>query len=510
MQPGQSSRLQANADRTPPWSSGPTRGFGRKLAGDFVRLSPGIMAELVGGLGMVVLLGRLLPPAEMGEFVLYWAGQSYVSTASSGWLRNAAIRMIPEDPTKFGAYYRMSAHFLGWLLLACAAAGAASYTMLGPAVASAVVAASAVVWGAVGYGLFESLLRGLFRYRSYTIAAFVMVSVRLSAIEVFVPRSEAPIVAALLSVAAGYLAALAIQWWVCIRSKPESPRERRGKTNQPELRFALGYGLPLSVSAFLLALLRTSDRYLVAGLVGMAATGVYGFWMGVGDQLARGLSTFGFTLINPRLFELLGREPATARIRVRQLTELYVGTVIPLMGFAAAVTPLAFRMLGIKGEYWTHAYLMGFGAASASCLGLAQLVGKEHEFTGRTQVFAFGALIGLVALWLVDLVSIRFLGIAGAAGANVLAFAAYSVVVSRGHTWNMRPTYVLAVGLLAAAFWLVPVWGLSRGLELGIVTTVAVGACTAGWILSTVRRTGRRLAVQQASLTSDDGMTCRY
>jgi len=269
------------------------------------------------------------------------------------------------------------------------------------------------------------------------------------------PRATDPAGAALMGTAVSFVPVLAWQYWRLGRlASTTMPAAGSQESTRVLLRRSVGYGLPLALSGLIVTLLQSGDRYLLAGLVSLRDLGIYTFWMSIGLQFGRGMYNLVFAVLNPRLFQLHGTDPAGANAWARALGGTYVAVFLPLVTAIGLVIPSALALLNIRSEYVASGHLVLFGLGAAFLFGLSQLCGKRREFEARTGVFVWAAGLGAAVMVVGVYLLVPVLGVEGAAVATLAGVATYCAVLAVASRMVPSPVSMLwglsgCLGLLA-------------------------------------------------------------
>ncbi|MFO7271891.1 lipopolysaccharide biosynthesis protein [Sphaerobacter thermophilus] len=408
------------------------RPFQRVLVADAARLAPGIASELLRGFGVSLILGRYVPAAAMGVFTLFWLSQTYAAALATGWLQNAVIRFLPEDGARLPRYLGLIWGTVALTGLVAAALALALGTLWGERFRWPYLAWTVgVLCGNALYTLFQSTLRGVFDQRRYTTSAMLLAVIEVLLLLALLPRASDPAGTALMVMAVSYLPVLAWQYRRLGRlARTTVLAAGSQESTRVLLRRSVGYGLPLALSGLIVTLLQSGDRYLLAGLVSLRDLGIYTFWMSIGLQFGRGMYNLVFAVLNPRLFQLHGTDPAGANAWARALGGTYVAVFLPLVTAIGLVIPGALALLNIRSEYVASGHLVLFGLGTAFLFGLSQLCGKRREFEARTGVFVWAAGLGAAVMVVGVYLLVPAAGIEGAAIATLAGVATYCGVLA--------------------------------------------------------------------------------
>lgn len=455
------------------------------LIADGLRLLPGLAAQLAGGIGVTLLLGIYLTPQMLGVYTLYWITQSYLSTAASGWLRNAVIRYLSAERSLLVPYLRVTGR-TAVLVIAVVGLGGlvAALVAVPPLDVWSIVWTGALVVGITLFATFQAVLRGLFEQRRFSASATLLALLKLALLAAALHWLAPTARNALAALALSHPLVLALQWERIRRFRGEalaaSAREPSGDTDLWSR--SLKFGLPLIVSSLVLGLLQTGDRYLLAGLVPLDALGIYAFWMTMAIRLGQALQQVLFATLNPRLFQLYGSDPQRARTFLRAFAGSYAMLAAPALILAGCWLPPILLWFGVKLAYASGAPLIFFGVAMAFLLGLGQLHGKPMEFRGHTLPYVVASVAALAVMATGVLLAAPRFGLYGAAAATTAGHVVYAAMVAAigGTPARAVPLAValsVSLGLLALFAWLGAVAGTGRALSVVTAVFLAYFTC---------------------------------
>jgi O-antigen/teichoic acid export membrane protein len=389
----------------------------------------------------------------MGLYTLFWLAQVYAASISVGWLQNAVVRFLPENHTYQTQFMRFS--FISVLIVG--------------ALSGFITIALGIGWGekfqwahlvwtvailccASLFSVFQNMLRGLFEQTQFSTSAVMLVATKIVLLFVLLPRAQDRVMTALMAMALSHPPVLFWQWSKLQNLRPQDSQTITKGFEGSLLRRSIIYGMPLTLSLFIITILQTGDRYILATLVSLKDVGIYAFWMTIGLQLGRGLYGFIFITINPRLFQLYRSDSYRAKRYVHRLTGLYVIIAAPLLTVFGLLLPPTLSWLKINPQYNPESHLIFYGVGMAFCLGLAQLCGKHFEFSGKTMAFVFASVIGVLVMVAGVFTLTPLWGIKGAAMSSCAGFTVYFVsIASMSGTWPKISDFLLA-GLAVALF----------------------------------------------------------
>ncbi|HET7464270.1 MAG TPA: lipopolysaccharide biosynthesis protein [Longimicrobium sp.] len=384
------------------------------------------------GIAGVMLLSRLLPPAEYGVYAVTLSSATLAQMGLFLWLQTSVLRFAPAAPGADGLARLRAAVGRGYLAAAAAAlfAGVALVLAGAPRARGAAAAGVLLLLTRGWVGIVQNWNRATGRaWRFAAIEAVNGVGMLSLAVAGLAARPGDALVP-LLAVSAAALASLAVAPRVPgatpLAAPPAAPGVGVGAL--------WAYGMPLSLSAVALYVLAASDRLVVAALLGPAAAGAYAVGSVIADRSIGVVLTAVAAATKPMVFAAYERSGPEG---ARALLERVAGWMMAL-GFPAAtllvcapgvvagvlagpaLAPVAARVLP-----W-----VGAGALLAALLGLHFAL--AFQITRRT-----GDMVRAVA----PAAALNL-------GANLVLLPRYGVIAA---AWTTLGGYAVA---LATAVWL--------------------------------------------------------
>lgn len=374
---------------------------------------PGVIGFLT-----IAVYTRLLPPELYGRYALVLAGVSLAHAILFQWLRLGLLRFLP-------AYGDRPAPFLATVLAGYAAmaglglVGGAVAVVLAPDAAwrGLVLLAVLLLWTQGWFEINSNLLRSQLapaRYGALALSKAVLALAGGTGLILLGLGAAGPLLALALAMLVPTLVFTRATWWGL-----GWPRPAPGVVQE-----LLAYGLPLTATVALNFVISTSDRFLVAWLLGTDAAGTYAAGYDLGWAPVMILMTIvnlaGYPLVM-RTIESAGAAAAKSQLQQNGLLLLIValpallGAVILAPNLARVVLGAPFRAEGATLVPWIA--LAAFLAGAR--LYYANLAFQLSRKTlGQLWVSLAAALlnVGLNLLWIP-----RF-GLLGAAWATVLAY----------------------------------------------------------------------------------------
>lgn len=430
---------------------------------------PGLLTFLA-----IPLFTTLLEPAEYARYALMMAALSVANSLVFEWIRLAVVRFHPPDPQRLAGF--TSTILTLWLTLTAAVAVVAAVALAFPAVrpfAALVLLGAALLATQSMFDLVSELCRAALRPWHFMVlqltraAAFVGLGFVLL-------RAGFGWPAPLVAVAVGMAAAVAWAW----RRDWREARLAGDRTLAVEM---FRYGLPISLTVALVAVVFLVDRSLVALLIDDEAAGLYSVAFDFTNQTVTVVMTAVSMAAFPiavRELETRGAEAARRPMMTNAAFLLAVG--VPATVGAAVLAP------GIAGVFFgpgyaTSAQVIPLVAVGALFAGLkAYHFDAALQFAHRTMQQVWIALAAAVLNVLLNLALIPALGLQGAALAAAVTFLFAMAVTA----WWGRRVFPLhfpvheAVRVVVASAAMGAVLALSRGYvgALVLVAQVVTGA----------------------------------
>jgi O-antigen/teichoic acid export membrane protein len=403
---------------------------------------PGLIAFLA-----IPLFSRLLDPAGYGRYALVLATVNVLNALLFQWLRLSLVRYLPASA---GNPARLKSTLMttgGVLILASGLVATAACLLPVTrgwrdflAVCAAVLAVQAT------FDLCCEYARGMLRPWHFMkmqvarSACFVLLGVAFVA-------AGAGWWGPLAGVAAGMVIAIALTWrrdWADVRPT----------LDRPMLAALARYGIPLSLTVALTVVIATSDRYLIAWLMGEDAAGLYSVAADFTGQTITLLMTAIHLAMFPvavRAWESGGAGAAVERMRSNASLLLAVG-VPCVVGLVILAPGIAHCFLG-KSFRGAAAGIIPLVALGTFVAGMkAYHFDAAFQFAHRTLWQVWIVLFAAVLNVLLNLLAIPRWGINGAAGASVIAYAAaigLTAWLGRRHVALPLPVCACARVLLA-------------------------------------------------------------
>jgi O-antigen/teichoic acid export membrane protein len=452
---------------------------------------PGILAFLA-----IPLFTRLLKPAEYGEYALVLATVTLINAFLFQGLRLSIVRFLPHPGTDRSQLKStlVTAILISLGVLAVVAALGRVTPLVGQ-------------WSHLLWPLWTLLaLMALFDTSSeYARAAIQpwrymgLQSTRSAAVLIIgVP---------LVLLGAGWwgpLAGLAVGMALAVAYSYRTDwRGIRLKLNPKLLSKICRYGLPLSTTVALTSVINSSDRFLIAALLGTGSVGLYSVGADLATQTVGVLMNTVYLAVFPlavRAWEQDG--PAAAVAQMQHNSSLLLALGMPcVVGMAVLAPGISNCLLGSSFRQ-SATVVVPLIAVGAFIAGLKNChFDAALQFAHHTMDQVYIVLIAAVANIAINVVAIKIAGINGAAVASGLAYILALVLtiwwgrryVALSFPLGAAAKTVLASGTMAAM--LLPFR--DHKTPLALVTQVAAGATLYGSLLLAFDFLGLRSALLQ-------------
>jgi O-antigen/teichoic acid export membrane protein len=467
-----------------------------------------LVARGVPGIVSFVALAvftRLLTPEEYGRYALVIAGVGLVDVLLLQWLRLGLLRFLPAEgiPRDRMLATIVAASVRVALIASIVGVLAIVVFLPDPALRGLALFGVVLVWLQAFFELNQEYVRTELspaRYGAFA-AARSLLALGVGASLVLLGWGAAgPVVGLAVAFALPILLLGGYRPWVQVSLRDRDPALARS---------LLAYGAPLALTAALGFVVSSSDRFLLAGLVGTAEAGRYA----VGYDFAQFTLGMLMTVVNLAAYPIAVRAleehgVEAAREQLRRNAQLLLAVSAPA---AAGMAVLAANVTGVLlGEAFRDA-----AAGIVPWIALAALVAGAKSFyvdlgfqlgrrtVGQVWVMAGAAVVNLsLNLWWIP----RW-GLMGAVYATVVA---YLVALVAGW-WLARRVFPLpapplaAVRVLAAtAVMVLAVWPM-RTWEgpVALATQVAVGVAVYAVALGALHWSGLRAALRARRAAAD-------
>lgn len=442
----------------------------------------GVLA--VVSVATVVILVRLMTPAQYGTYVVLLTCSALLSTCVFNWVTMAAFRFYEEAQSakNLPGLYRE----LAWAYLLMAGVWITVGGAIIGLVANGVieVPAAAVTW-LVLLGLLEPIV---VMYQNANMAGRHIGNVAAVTLSDALLRAVLGVCGAFLfeGNVAGVLAGQFVASGLVVSVLAFHSRSKIslgwGPANRKRVWAFVSYGYPMAGASLSSWGLSVSDRLLVNWMLGTSAVGIYS----AGYQLGSNAILFPSSSMMAGAFPVLIREyEREGRAAAAQLlTKLVTGALIvgcALVIFLAISSHALVNVL-FGDSYSNAAAIIPIVALGQLLMALSEYFAKGFQLTRQTSTLFQITLIAACVNVLANLALIPWLGIMGAAIATVIAYS-----VSLGLTaircqrfLTVRPPIVsvwkialAAIGPLWVLFWFWPSLG---GMDLAVTGFIAVAS----------------------------------
>ncbi|HAQ35079.1 MAG TPA: polysaccharide biosynthesis protein [Alphaproteobacteria bacterium] len=381
-------------------------------------------AQALVGFGGVAVLTRLMSPEMYGQYALAITAMHLVSMALFTWLDAAVARFHARAAARSALPAHLATAYRTFFLLVAAVVIIGAGLLL-------VLPIPADLKTTFGFALAALSIQSLLQIGQETRRAAGAVAAFSAIGTLNLLLGFALGIALLMATplgAAGPIAGMALGAAIALVFDLPGQRKRAsgGKSNARRLALYFAYGLPISISLVFEQLLSAGDRFLIAGFLGQAAVGVYAAGYGLADRSLDIIFVWMGAAATPLMVAALERGGPEAARKVAART----ARIMALIGFPAAAglalvaEPLAGVMVG-EAFRPGAVLILPWIALAGLMKGVMTYYFHESFILGR-RTRAMAAIMGGAALFNLALnaVLLPIFGIAGAAAATVIAYAA--------------------------------------------------------------------------------------
>ena len=461
------------------------------------------------GLLTIVVLTRVLSPADYGVYALAFSAMSLVSTGLFVWLEAAMARFYA--PESIGG--RLPGHF------------ATIYRTFAVMAVGFPVVAGAILWlvpmaeplkFAVGAGLGAILFRSLLKLAQERrrAAGDVKGAALIDIVQTVGGFAIGASLAALGLGGGAPLIGMGAAAGVClIWTLPTELGRQRGGTFEPaRLKMYAAYGFPVAGSLILALVLATTDRFLLAAYLNETSVGVYHAGYSLANRTLDVMFIWLGMAGGPAAIAALerGGHAALKSAALEQASFMVALTLPAAAGLALVARPLADIMIG-PGLREGAAHVTPWIAASAFMAGVTTYYfHTAFTLARRTKLLmlamAAPALSNLVLNWIL----IPRFGLDGALWATLASYglgaAASSILGRRALALPVPWGPLVRAGLSTLVMALVVSWVPAWGGLLELIAKAAVGAVVYGAVALALNvcdlriQTGRMVRALQARM----------
>ncbi len=445
------------------------------LLSDVFRLAPGQLAQVIGGVGVTIILGKYLSPEELIIYTLYFLTQNYIVNLSAGWLTNSAVRFLPERPELLRSLINITIVEaicligFGSIISLFASSFFSQYINSAYTLLTVLLASEAFV-----FSVFQCSLRGMFDQKWFSWSSVIFVISKLSLLAIFLPNSADPILLVLILTVLSYMPVLLIQW-IILRNKYRDIRNITINYYKSFFQESIKYSLPLTISLLLINFLQTGDRYVLSAILERNDVGVYTFWSGIGIQLNMALYRFISMALNPRLFQLYFKAPDFAIKYVRDISNSYLLIGGPIIVVVGIIIQFGIKIFGIKLEYIGDSYLIYYGIVVAYFMGLTQLTGIIKHFEKMTGIFITASVVSIIVMISVTYICATIFELPGAGLGTLFAiFTYYFMVTYSSKSWPSILDFIISIIISSLLVIMYYLFTIKFGLLLSGIATFSI------------------------------------
>jgi O-antigen/teichoic acid export membrane protein len=429
----------------------------RSISKDIALYLPGKLVPAVMAVVAVPLFSRFFTPDEYGRYDLTFRVALFLIVLTMNWLDNVILRFYPAaEQRKEVARFDDAINLIRYAGIVIGLVAIGAIWLVGPE--SVFGSIRDLLWlGALVY-LSQALFgRGLAMLRahgralaySFTTSFNAVVRVVLGLVWA-IPMGYG---------VAGLLMAMVVVpmalYALFMRGLFALPKLRYGVETRRFASEYLAYGVPVAATMVLTYSLANLDRFLLKGLLGDAAVGVYAVGNFVGDEPMTLIYSTLMLAVFPttaRHYETHGRQ-ATEQFN-RHLTRMYLLVCAPAMALLAALAEPLMRL--IAGEaFYPSWVIIPWVAAAGFTVGLSQYGQLGLHLTKRTWPLVWITLLAVAVNVAANYLLIPHLGIVACGvtrlGTALLLLAMFAVVGHRSFRWEFPYLASLRVALAAGA-----------------------------------------------------------
>lgn len=386
------------------------------------------------GFVTIIVYTRLLTPEAYGQYALVVTGAIVVNAVLYQWLSASLLRFLPQyqdNVTELMSSLLQGFLFVSLLvgIIGFSAVLIWSESAWGGLIAVGAVLSSAQAWFSINLELVRSRLQPT----RYGIMSLIKSVVALG-LGSFLVSIGYEAYGALAGLFLGFSFAAIWASWGQWRGL-ELWRLNRGFVNQ-----LLSYGLPLTVSLALAVIVSSTDRFMLAGMLNEAATGLYVASQGLTQQTVGAMMTMVNLAAYPLILRTLEKNGlGAARTQLRKSALLLLGVGLPAATcFVLLAANIARVFLGVEFRVSATELIPWFALAAlmsgvrAYYFDIAFYLGKQTRLL--VFVMASAALLNVV----LNFMLIPVFGIMGAAYATVASHALAMVLSCILGYWSFR------------------------------------------------------------------------
>lgn len=480
----------------------------QSVLGRIVTYAPGSLVPAALTLATSVIFTRVFDPAAFGVYSLFLAVAGPVKLLLTTWLNQSIGKYLPPETTLAGVRrvkdavaVSVAVVFLVESVLG-AAAIALGRALFGPDQQGLLAATVVFVVVTSAFDVVGVLFPVEHRAREYVVYkltdSVLTFGLRLLLVSALIGMD---ITLMFWSVVISNGVLVPVMWW---RAGLGSPRRLlellRSRAPRPQVRAFAVFGLPMTIWFFSSILLDVGDRYVINGVLGPGAVGIYD----ANYRLITGTATLMVVPVtitmHPYLMSISG---SGDRRRISEVIGAIIENLL-IVGLLAVGLTAVFHQdiadLLLGPEFREGSVVMPVVLAGVLFFNIGTFAHKPFEIAGRTvPMVTFGVLAAVVNLVL-NLVLVPRVGYVGAAYATFLSYLLYTVCVGllgrRIYPWRLDgrrvlqwSAFVVAGLAVLQAFRALEPAGTPYAVDLA-ASLLFAGALGAWCLVGLVRRTG--------------------
>lgn len=479
---------------------------GRRLVRRILVFVPGSVVPAVLALVTSMIFTRVFTPAEFGMFSLAGVVVAIpLKTISTTWLVQSIAKFLPPQRTEAGRRRTLDAVLLAIAVIAAVQVVLGLVAILvGRAVLSEqwhrfLVPVAVFVVAISVFEILSSLLAAEGRAHQYTTFAVVNSVLTLGLRLLFISSLVRMDVTAMLwSLALSNAVLVPLMWR---RVGLARPGRALALSRSPELRGTarsfVGYGLPMTLWLFSSILLDVGDRWVLNGLLGSGAVGIYDANYRLIGGVAALLVVPVTIAVHPYMMSLSGSDDGHVGHVIGTVIDNLVIVTLLAVGLTTVLREdIALVLLG--PEFRSGNLIMPLVLAGVFCANIGTFAHKPFELVGRTAPMVVGGFLAAAVNVALCFLLIPAVGYVGAAWATLFSYLLYAVLVGvlgrRIIPWHLDVRRILRLAVVIAA----GVSGLlllRSSVDVGYLaelamTAVGCAVLSGAVLLSVIRRPG--------------------
>tara|TARA_R110002072_G_scaffold33957_3_gene102281 strand:- start:567 stop:2024 length:1458 start_codon:yes stop_codon:yes gene_type:complete len=422
-------------------------------------------AQAIVGFGGVAILTRLMPTDMYGRYALALTAMHLCGMGLFAWLDAAVARFHARSDRRGGLSGHLRTAYATFVVLA-------AFALVSGGMALWAAPISDELKTALGFALAALVIKSGLHIGQETRRAAGQVAAYSGLETLNLLLGFAVGIGLLLATplgAAGPLAGMAIGSAVALvfGLRGQISKMKNGKARAKRAALYLAYGLPVSISLVFEHLLSAGDRFLIAGMLGESAVGIYAAGYGLADRTLDIIFIWLGAAAAPLTIAALEHNGMDAARALAGRTARIMGLIAfpAAAGLALVAAPLAGVMVG--EEFRSGAITILPWIALAGLMNGLMTYYFHEAFTLKRKTGAMATIMAICAVANIglNLIFLPLFGIVGAAAATVLAYGfglvACAIVGRRIFAlplpWIDWGKAGLATAIMAAAVIAVPV-----------------------------------------------------